>query len=424
MAELIFIFNDPNEGRREVTVAAEKFIIGRSPECNLPIADTRLSREHLLVERYGDVFVATDRGSSNGTLLNGSPLTEPKAINDRDRLDLGGFEIKVAIGGGQPEAAAPSTPEPAIDAVPAPAPIRPSAAVTAPAAGGGLPRSVFIAVPIIAVVVLVALGALVYSMSGKKTVVDNSNFIYSSDPERTPSDRKSPTPSPGSSASPAGTDTPPGGTDSGDSGNVATPPPTPSNLNDAGKTEANAAAFLRKAAANDPKAFVTGTQAQIISAKVKTAASSPALADNISSARKNAAAINSLATSKNLKPQLLAAAAIAKLGSSRGDVLSTAQSMADTLDKLAIQVGNELGDDCLLMMAAYDQGDPMKMRNMLQNLATQSTESSRTIRSIWFLHKNGKITAAEYDFALRFLAVGTIAQNPRDFGVNTDGLSF
>ncbi len=424
MAELLLIFNDPNDGRREVAVAAETFIIGRGVECNLPVADTRLSREHLLIERYGDVFVATDRGSSNGTILNGEPLSEPKAISNNDRLDLGGFEIKVVIRGGELAAAEPPAPEFVPNATPAASPIRPSAAATAPPSGGGLPRSVFIAAPIIAVVVLVALGALVYSMSGKKPKVANTDFVYSSDPEKTPSDRRSPTPVLSSSTLPASTDTPPGGTVSGDPGNAATPPPTPSNLNDTGKTESNAAAFLRKAAANDPKAFVTGTQAQIISSKVKSMASSPALAENISSARKNAAAIKALATSKNLKPQLLAAAAIAKLGSSRGDVLSTAQSMADTLDKLAIQVGNELGDDCLLMMAAYDQGDPMKMRNMLQNLATQSTESSRTIRSIWFLHKNGKITAAEYDFALRFLAVGTIAQNPRDFGVNTDGLSF
>ena len=64
------------------------------------------------------------------------------------------------------------------------------------------------------------------------------------------------------------------------------------------------------------------------------------------------------------------------------------------------------------------------MRNMLQDVATKSTESSRTVRTIWFLQKNGKITPAEFDLALRFLAIGTIAQNPRDFGVNTDGLGF
>jgi hypothetical protein len=96
------------------------------------------------------------------------------------------------------------------------------------------------------------------------------------------------------------------------------------------------------------------------------------------------------------------------------------------LDKLATQIGNELGEDCVLMMAAYDQGaagDFLKMRNMLQDLATKSSESSRTIRTIWFLNKAGKITPAEFDMAINFLAIGAIAQNPKDFGVKAEPLN-
>jgi hypothetical protein len=63
------------------------------------------------------------------------------------------------------------------------------------------------------------------------------------------------------------------------------------------------------------------------------------------------------------------------------------------------------------------------MRNMLQDLATKSPESSRAIRTIWFLEKQGKITPAEFEFALRFLAIGTITQNPKDFGVNAEALA-
>ena len=99
--------------------------------------------------------------------------------------------------------------------------------------------------------------------------------------------------------------------------------------------------------------------------------------------------------------------------------------MADVLDKLSVSIGNELADECLLTIAAYDQGaagETLKMRDMLQKLANETSESSRTIRSIWFLQKNGKITQAEFDRALTFLAIGIIAQNPKDFGVNTEAL--
>ncbi len=417
MVELRLKFKDLTGDEREIAVEETKFVVGRHSECDLSIADGRLSREHLLIERYGDVFVITDKGSSNGTTLNEEPLDEPKAIKNEDKIELGGFELEILINDDQ------GGTDDAVEPEPLPEAARPRAVATpAAASDSGIPKSIFIIAPVMAVLILVALGVIVYVTSGKKAPVENSNFIYTIDPEETPKPRK--TPEPGSSpVNGGGTEIPTTGPTPTDPGNTPAAP-TPANLDDAGKTEANAAAFLRKAAANDPKAFITGAQAQIINAKIKSLAGSSALASNISSARKNAAAIKSLAASKNLRPQFLAVAAITKLGGSSGDVLSTAQLMADTLDKLAVQVGNELGDDCLLMMAAYDQDDSMRMRNMLQNLVTKMPESSRTIRTVWFLKKNGKITDSEYDFALRFLAVGTIAQNPRDFGVSTDGLAF
>jgi hypothetical protein len=170
---------------------------------------------------------------------------------------------------------------------------------------------------------------------------------------------------------------------------------------------------------------VTGEQAKLVEAKVKQFSGSSVLADNIKSAKRGASEVRNLAASKNIKPQLLACAALAKLGATRGDVVQTARAMADTLDRLNTQIGSELADDAVLLIAAYDQGeagDFMRMRNMLQDLATKSPESSRAIRSIWFLHKNGKITDGEFDMALRFLAIGTISQNPADFGVNAEAL--
>lgn len=416
MVELILKFKDPNGEDREISVGETQFIIGRHSECDLSISDGRLSREHLLIERYGDVFVVTDRGSSNGSILNDESIAEPKAIKNGDRLALGGFEIEILILDGESDGLNP----PEAEQTPAPVTVSPQSNTASQETG--IPKSLFVVTPILGLIVLVALGSIIYFTGGKENI-KNNNFVYSNDPEETPKILKTPEPG-GSPTVSSDVNTAPNGTNTSDSGNVAIAVPTPNNLSDAGKTEANAAAFLRKAAANDPKAFVTGAQAQIIYAKIRSVAASPTLAENISSARKNAAAIKTLATAKNLKPQFLAIAAITKLGSSRGDVLSTAQTMADDLDQLAIQIGNELGEDCLLMMAAYNLGDPIKMRNMLQDLATKSSESSRTVRTIWFLQKNGKITPAEFDLALRFLAIGTIAQNPRDFGVNTDGLTF
>jgi hypothetical protein len=45
-------------------------------------------------------------------------------------------------------------------------------------------------------------------------------------------------------------------------------------------------------------------------------------------------------------------------------------------------------------------------------------------RTIWYLREKGKLSDAQYEFALRFLAVGIISQNPKDFNVETDAVVF
>jgi hypothetical protein len=264
----------------------------------------------------------------------------------------------------------------------------------------------------------------VFSANGEAKQTKENDFVYTKDPDDDPPSNRKRTPEP----SPRPDDNSnvtvlPANTSNSDSPVNSIPSKDPG---DTARTEQNAALFLRKIALNDPKAFITTEQAKLVNQKIKQLSGSSAIAENINSARKNAAQIRSIANAKNLKPQFLAAAAITKLGSSRGDVLQSAQNMAEVFAKLETQIGNELFEDALLMMAAYDQGaagDFMKMRNMLQTLATQYPDSSRSIRTIWFLHDKGKISDSEFEFALRFLAIGTIAQNPKDFNVNCEALA-
>ena len=96
------------------------------------------------------------------------------------------------------------------------------------------------------------------------------------------------------------------------------------------------------------------------------------------------------------------------------------------LGKLSTHLGTEFGEDALLVIAAYRQGEAgefLRMRNMLQSLSNQFPDSSRAIRTIWFLEENKKITVTEFDAALTFLAIGAITQNPQAFGVNAKALA-
>ncbi len=424
-------FKDENGDKQRVAVDGEVFTVGRHSSNDLTITDSRLSREHIRIEKINGVFIVSDSGSSNGTSINGAKLSGETNLKDGDLLDLGGglqitAEIEAAV-----EEPSYTPPEADVDL---PGQSQASPPVYAPVAsarpsGDGIPTSFFILAPALGIIVLVIVGGVMFLFFRDTGPVadDNDNeIVYSDGDDDTVDDDdtpkpllKSPTPSTGGTPSNAGTTaiplTGPGGTE--------TPPP---NLSETAKIEQNGAAFLRRVAQNEPKAFLTGDQAQKVNAKVKQIGKSSALADNINAARKNAVQIKSLAVSKNLTPQFLAVAAITKLGSGRGDIMQAATSVADVYDKLATQIGSELGDDALLMVAAFDQGaagDTMKMRNMLQDLANKSTEGVRTIRSIWFLQKNGKITQGEFDRALNFLAIGTITQNPKEFGVNAEALT-
>lgn len=417
MAELWLKFTDPDGKQRRVLVDKDRFTIGRHSESDLCIVDGRLSREHALIERFGYVFSLSDQGSSNGTELNDQKLSAAAALSDGDKISFGGFDAAAEITTGETAKEDPKENEPV--AAPAAAPLPPAPAPPPPP-DTGIPNAVFIAAPILALFVIAVIGIVLYLGSGKPTVVSGGPRDYDDPPRNRKNVDVSPTkdkpdgPEDITSPSPANTS------------GIPTPAPSVANEGIA-KTEKNASAFLRKIAQNDPRAFVIGEPANAVYSRIKSLSSSPAIAANIASARRNAAAIKSLAASKNLKPDLLAAAAIARLGSSSGDVLQTSRAMADTLDRLSTQLSSELGEECLVIIAAYDQGeagDFMKMRNMLQDLATKMPDLARDIRTIWFLKKQGKITDAEYDMAVRFLAVGTIAQNPKDFGVNAEALTF
>jgi len=410
MAKLTIKYVGADGAEQSYEVTNERTVIGRHSEADISIGDGRLSREHLAIEREGDEFFATDLGSSNGSELNDEPIFERTRISDGDKLSLGGLKIEVliesALDGDEPPHVAPST-----DAEIA----SPQTQASPTRSDGSSAKMFFMVAAVMVIFVAVVLGVILMMMPGQKTR-GNGNFVGSIDDD--------PTPRPEASRSPSPTPVTSGSID-----HTAVTPIDNSNSTkpateiDA-KVEQNAARFLQKAAANDQRAFITGAQAQIVASRVRSLAGSSAVANNIASARKASSAINDIAKAKNLKPQFVAAATVAKMGNSSGDVLATARSLADRLDRFGTQIGNELGDDCLVLIAVLDQGDPMTMRNLLQKLATTSSETPRTIRSIWWLKKNSKITDAEYESALRFLAIGTLAQNPRDFGVNQDGWNF
>lgn len=452
MSELKLKYKNETGETKQIRISTAEFFVGRHSENNLSITNSAVSRRHLKIERFGDMFVATDVGSSLGTKINGQNLTSPTTLKNGDKIILGNsVEVEAVFNErvfGKFEAQSfedKPVEEVLIDEKPAKeATIENLPAPQNSNDGNSIPLKFFFIAPILGILVLILIGGifLLIKSGGKKEIAEGNDFIYSGN---RPSGKNQPVeiensddsilPENSSGSTNESVNISSGNTEipsnistvETNSESPANQTTTNENASDLAKIEVNSASFLRRIAQKDPRAALTGKQQQILSGKINQFKNSPALAANLKSARSNASAIQTLASQKNLKPQFLTAAALAKLGNSSGDVLSAANQIANVLDELSRNIGDEFSDDSLLVISAYEQGaagQSLEMRNMLQGLTDKFPESSRRIRTIWFLKDNGKISDSQFDFALKFLAVGTISQNPRDFGVNSEAVKF
>lgn len=71
-------------------------IIGRDGTCHLVLDDPRVSTRHAMVYFAGGEFRVRDLDSTNGSLLNGSPLSE-FAFQDGDDLRVGKSVVRLVV---------------------------------------------------------------------------------------------------------------------------------------------------------------------------------------------------------------------------------------------------------------------------------------------------------------------------------------
>lgn len=102
------------EAPRSVALSGERTVIGRSPEADVQLDDEAVSWNHLEIERRGDVLMATDLDSRNGTALNGEPLDRPRRLSDGDTLIMGSHRLEVSTGKVAPVGATVPSREPSV----------------------------------------------------------------------------------------------------------------------------------------------------------------------------------------------------------------------------------------------------------------------------------------------------------------------
>ena len=74
--DVVLEIREPNHPVRRVPAAGAPIRIGRAPECELVLRDSRVSRRHARLAARDGVLVLTDLGSTNGTRVNGHRISE------------------------------------------------------------------------------------------------------------------------------------------------------------------------------------------------------------------------------------------------------------------------------------------------------------------------------------------------------------
>ena len=84
-----------NDGRA-FSVGDRPVVIGRSPDVDVVINDSNVSRRHAEVWRTGEGVAVRDLQSTNGTFVNGHRITAV-SLSPRDDLTVGGLHFRIEL---------------------------------------------------------------------------------------------------------------------------------------------------------------------------------------------------------------------------------------------------------------------------------------------------------------------------------------
>lgn len=94
------VISEGKEAGREFLFDQASVVIGRTPECDVILYDSGVSRRHARIFDEGQGFHIEDLGSSNGTVVNGSKV-ERQPLKDGDSITLGPVKFTFAAVAGE-----------------------------------------------------------------------------------------------------------------------------------------------------------------------------------------------------------------------------------------------------------------------------------------------------------------------------------
>jgi hypothetical protein len=81
---------------KRIPIIKDTMIIGRRSDCDIVIDEPYISGRHAKIEWRSNHFFVTDIVSTNGTLLNGKPISSETWISADDSVQLGEVTLRIA----------------------------------------------------------------------------------------------------------------------------------------------------------------------------------------------------------------------------------------------------------------------------------------------------------------------------------------
>ena len=100
-------------------------------------------------------------------------------------------------------------------------------------------------------------------------------------------------------------------------------------------------------------------------------------------------------------------------GGQSGNVLAAARNAVPEINFLRAHFGTNFADQTLLTIAAMKVPGGSKKSHPLLGCMRSKVSNPQSERNVWFLHDKGCLSDGAFDFVVRVLACGVVAEMPR-----------
>ena len=385
-ATLTLFFQDETGHEQQIVVQANPFSIGRAEGNDLVINDSGMSRRHALLTFFNDVAQVTDCGSANGTLVNTKPINGNATLKNGDLLTLGlHCKIRVQIAAAVAHASPPVIPNHAPPIISSPPPSGSSLTLNftlpklSPMMMAGAATGLILLIAVIAIAVV----AFKPKPQPPKVTEGTPPIIFTpSTPAETPTNAPD-------NSSPQ-------------------PPPTvivPSN----DSLEKNAVNVIRNISNEQSYPFTPPVLAEIKRRSEQYANAN--IAAIVKSFATRGAEVATAARSQGIKPDMVFYLGLAETnGGQSGDPIAAARQAIAEVNFLRDHFGTNFADQALLVIAATQAPGGNKKSHPWLACMRSKIKNPQAERNVWFLHQQGCVSDTAYDFVLKFLAYGVLAQ--------------